>query len=112
MRLGGHAIDALLLERHAGYKAIVAQLRKEPVVVSAAIAEAHKAVVECHQRDNGDIEQLLIGFLPTLAVQVIEQIRTRGMIEEGGALLSQLAWRDREENHARRRIRSVLCHAR
>ena len=97
VRLGGHVLDALLLERHAGYEAIVAQLRKEPVVVSAAIPKAHKAAIEGNQGDDGDIEQLLVGFLPALAVQVIEQIGARGMIEEGGALHSQVAWRDWEE---------------
>ena len=96
MRFGGHAIYALLFERHTGYKAVVTQLREEPVVVPAAIAEAHKGVIEGNQGDDGNIEQLLVDFLPTLHMQVIEQIRACGMIEEGGALFGQVAWPDRE----------------
>lgn len=99
MRFGGHAVDALLFECHAGREAVIAQLGKEPVVIPAAVPETHEAAVEGNQRDDGDVEQLLIGFSPALGMQVVKQVRASGMVEEGGALFGQVVLRDREEHH-------------
>lgn len=70
MRFGGHAVDVLLFECHAGHEAVIAQLGKEPVVIPAAVPETHEAAVEGNQRDDGDVEQLLISFSPALGMQV------------------------------------------
>ena len=90
VRFGGHAVDVLLFECHAGHEAVIAQLGKEPVVIPAAVPETHEAAVEGNQRDDGDVEQLLIGFPPALGMQVVKQVRESGMVEEGGALLGQV----------------------
>ena len=99
MRFGGHAVDALLFECHAGYEAVITQFGKEPVVIPAAVPEAHEAAVKGHQGDDGDVEQLLIGFPPALGMQVVKQVRASGVVEEGGALFGQVVLRDREEHH-------------
>lgn len=46
MRFGGHTVDALLFECHAGYEAVITQLEKEPVVIPAAVPETHEAAVK------------------------------------------------------------------
>ena len=111
MRFGGHAVDALLFECHASHEAVIAQLGKEPIVIPAAVPETHEAAVEGYQRDNGDVEQLFIGFPPALGMQVVKQVRASGVIEEGRALFGQMVLLDREEHHVRRRIRSDLGNA-
>lgn len=84
MRFGGHAVDVLLFECYAGHEAVIAQLGKEPVVIPAAVPETHEAAVEGNQRDDGDVEQLLISFSPALGMQVAKQVRRAGWSRKAG----------------------------
>ena len=56
MRFGGHAVDALLFECHAGYEAVITQFGKEPVVIPAAVSKAAAVVVEGDKRYRHHID--------------------------------------------------------
>ena len=98
VRFGGHAVDALLFECHTGYEAVITQFGEEPVVIPAAVPEAHEVAVEGNQGDDGDVEQLLIGFPPALGMQVVKQVRASWGGRGRGALFGQVVLLDRGKN--------------